>query len=259
MMVRRPLKGGPGKGPCRVKIAPDGWIVIGPFFAIAAALTVVAMWLSPPVGWAVLVLMLLLCGWCLYFFRDPDRRTPQDPDAVISPADGVVIKIDQSPLPSELVQHVPEIGSAPVQRVIIFLNVFNVHVNRAVATGRVEKIRYTQGKFLTASVDKASLENERCAVLMRDRSGRPIVFSQIAGLVARRIVNHLREGQEIAAGDRYGLIRFGSRAEIFLPPGSTVAVKVGEKTVCGETVLARLPASPGVTVVSAATHAATPA
>lgn len=239
-----------------MKIAPDGWIVIGPFFAIAAGLSALALWLSTPVGWAVVVLMALLCGWCLWFFRDPDRTTPQDPDAVISPADGVVIKIDQSPLPTELAAFVPEVGNAPVPRVIIFLNVFNVHVNRAVASGTVQKIRYTQGKFLTASVDKASTENERCAVLMRDKAGRAIVFSQIAGLVARRIVNHLREGQEINVGDRYGLIRFGSRAEIFLPPGSTVSVKVGEKTLCGETILAKLPAAPGVTVVASGAHAA---
>jgi len=186
--------------------------------------------------------MVLLCGWCLWFFRDPDRTTPQDPDAVISPADGLIIKIDAAPLPTEVAAFVPEVGGAPVPRIIMFLNVFNVHVNRAVATGTVHKIRYTQGKFLTASVDKASLENERCAVLMRDRAGRPIVFSQIAGLVARRIVNHLREGQEITAGERYGLIRFGSRAEIFLPPGSTINVKVGDKVLCGETIVAKLPA-----------------
>ena len=240
-----------------MRIAPDGWVVIGPFFAIAGGLAGLAFWLAGgPVAWAVLVLMLVLCGWCLWFFRDPDRVTPQDADAVISPADGVVIKIDSAPLPIEVAQFVPEVGSTPVQRVIIFLNVFNVHVNRAVAGGRVEKIRYTQGKFLTASVDKASLENERCAVLMRDKAGRPIVFSQIAGLVARRIVNHLREGQEIIAGERYGLIRFGSRAEIFLPPGSTVNAKVGDKVVCGETILAKLPSGPTVTVVSAGAHAA---
>lgn len=245
-----------------MKIAPDGWVVIGPFFLIAGGLTALAMWLSPPVGWVVLALMLVLCGWCLWFFRDPDRVTPHDPDAVISPADGVVIKIDNAPLPSEVAPFVPEVGSTPVQRVIIFLNVFNVHVNRAVVGGKVEKIRYTQGKFLTASVDKASLENERCAVLVRDKSNRPVVFSQIAGLVARRIVNHLREGQEIAVGERYGLIRFGSRAEIFLPPGSTVSTKVGDKVVCGETILAKLPVvvggvNPAVTVVSSGTHAAT--
>lgn len=239
-----------------MRIAPDGWIVIGPFFAIATAFAAVALWLSTPVGWAVVVLMALLCGWCLWFFRDPERNTPKDADAVISPADGVVIKVDQAPLPVEVSAFVPEVGSAPVQRVIIFLNVFNVHVNRAVAGGTIQKIRYTQGKFLTASVDKASTENERCAVLMRDRSGRPIVFSQIAGLVARRIVNHLREGQEVNAGDRYGLIRFGSRAEIFLPPGSTVSVKVGDKTLCGETILAQLPAGPAVTVVPSGAHAA---
>jgi phosphatidylserine decarboxylase len=240
-----------------VKIAPDGWVVIVPFFAIAAGLSVLAWWLYPPLGWALAGLMLILCGWCLWFFRDPDRVTPQDADAVISPADGVVIKIDSAPLPVELASFVPEVGSTPVQRVIIFLNVFNVHVNRAVVGGKVEKIRYTQGKFLTASVDKASLENERCAVLVRDKAGRAVVFSQIAGLVARRIVNHLREGQEIAVGERYGLIRFGSRAEIFLPPGSTVNTKVGDKVVCGETILAKLPASaaPAVTVVSAGSHA----
>lgn len=242
-----------------MKIAPDGWVVIVPFFVVAAGLTGLAFWLFPPSGWVVLALMVILCGWCLWFFRDPDRKTPQDADAVISPADGVVIKIDTAPLPVEVAQYVPEVGGTPVQRIIIFLNVFNVHVNRAVASGRVEKIRYTQGKFLTASVDKASLENERCAVLMRDKAGRPIVFSQIAGLVARRIVNHLREGQEITVGDRYGLIRFGSRAEIFLPPGTTINTKVGDKVVCGETILAKLSAGggPSVTVVSAGAHAAT--
>ncbi|MFT3685370.1 MAG: phosphatidylserine decarboxylase family protein [Phycisphaerales bacterium] len=239
-----------------MKIAHDGWPVIGIFFGVAAAITALALWLSTGVGIAVAVLMLVLCGWCLWFFRDPDRNTPQDPDAIISPADGVVIKIDSTPLPSELAPYAPDV-TGPVQRVIIFLNVFNVHVNRAVASGRIEKIRYTQGKFLTASVDKASLENERCAVLMRDKSGRPIVFSQIAGLVARRIVNHLREGQEVNVGDRYGLIRFGSRAEIFLPPGTTVSTKVGDKVVCGETILAKMDAAPSVTVVSTGTQATT--
>lgn len=240
-----------------MKIAHDGWPVIGIFCAAAALLAGFSLWLYAPAGYAVTLLMLLLCGWCFWFFRDPDRATPQDADAVISPADGVVIKVDAAPLPGELAPFVPDV-TGPVQRVIIFLNVFNVHVNRAVASGRVEKIRYTQGKFLTASVDKASLENERCAVLMRDRAGRPIVFSQIAGLVARRIVNHLREGQDINAGERYGLIRFGSRAEVFLPPGSTVSVKVGETVVCGETVLARMaPPGPAVTVLSPAAHAGT--
>lgn len=245
-----------------MKIAPDGWVVIVPFFAVAALLGGAAVWLTPsPVGWTVVALMLVLCGWCLWFFRDPDRVTPRDADAVISPADGVVIKIDTAPFPSEVAPFVPEVGGAPVQRVIIFLNVFNVHVNRAVVSGTVEKIRYTQGKFLTASVDKASLENERCAVLVRDKAGRPVVFSQIAGLVARRIVNHLREGQEISVGERYGLIRFGSRAEIFLPPGSTISTKVGDKVVCGETVLAKLPvanggAGPAVTVLGTGAHAA---
>jgi phosphatidylserine decarboxylase len=196
---------------------------------------VLGWWASPLTTLCVIVVL-----WGLWFFRDPERTPPQGADLVISPADGRVIKIDEAMLPPEVRAGVPDAGT--MTRIAVFLNIFNVHVNRAPVSGRVLKVVHTPGQFLTASLDKASEQNERSVVLMREAQGRTVAFAQIAGLVARRIVNHLRDGQNITCGERFGLIRFGSRAEIYLPRGTIVNVRVGEGVVAGRTVLATLPA-----------------
>lgn len=233
-----------------MRIAPEGWVVIIPFCLIVLALPVVAGVALALLGMSGLIaavagplgfVSLLLIVWCFWFFRDPERVVPAGENLLISPADGKVIIVDQAPMPKEL--QGGEVSGQPVPRIAIFLNVFNVHVNRVPASGTIEKVVYTPGQFLTASLDKASTDNERSTVLMRDTAGRRIGFAQIAGLVARRIVNHLKPGQQVTIGERFGLIRFGSRAELFLPPGTAISVKVGEKVVAGETVLAVLPAN----------------
>lgn len=221
-----------------MRIAPEGWPVI----AVVAAVTILPVAGAALVWWpaaAVLALpALAVLGWAVWFFRDPERTTPAGDDLVISPADGVVIRVDEAELPPEL----RGLGAPEgrLARITVFLNIFNVHVNRVPVTGRIVKVAYTPGKFLTASLDKAGEENERSAVLMRDARGRWLAFAQIAGMIAKRIVNHLREGQEVRAGERFGLIRFGSRAELWLPPGSVVRVAKGQKIVAGETVLAEM-------------------
>jgi phosphatidylserine decarboxylase len=152
-----------------------------------------------------------------------------------------VISVDLAELPKELRASAgTDLG--PVPRVSIFLNLFDVHVNRVVVAGTIEKIVYTPGQFVNASFDKASELNERSVVLMRDDAGRVLAFAQIAGLVARRIVNHLKEGQRVKAGERFGLIRFGSRAEIWMPAGTQVRVKAGQRVLAGQSLLATLPA-----------------
>lgn len=241
-----------------MRIAPEGWIIIVPFcliaLAVPALLAVLLGFLGlGAIGGIVGTIMgfisLLLIIWCFWFFRDPERTVPtgvgQD-SFVISPADGKVILVDQAAFPKEL--QGGDVTSQPVPRIAIFLNVFNVHVNRVPTAGTIEKVVYTKGQFLTASLDKASTENERSCAIVRDKFGRAIGFAQIAGLVARRIVNHLKVGQSVSAGERFGLIRFGSRAELFLPPGTSINVKVGQHVVAGETILATLP---GVNTVTA--------
>jgi phosphatidylserine decarboxylase len=222
-----------------VKIAREGL----PFVALFAAITAGAGWAGLHwlglAGWGIIGVGVVLTGWCLWFFRDPERSTPGDSDAVICPADGVVCWIGPAELPTELAGS----GRPQVcQRVCIFMNVFNVHVNRTPRAGVIEKLAYVPGKFFNASLDKASIHNERMCVLMRDRSNHRVAFVQIAGLVARRIVCKLKEGQAVTAGERFGLIRFGSRVDVYMPEGTTIAVILGQKTVAGETVIARLPA-----------------
>lgn len=173
--------------------------------------------------------------WCIYFFRDPNRVTPIADDLVISPADGLILKIETAAPPAEL-----GLGDAALTRISIFLNVFNVHVNRVPVTGKVTELNYRPGKFLSANLDKASEENERQAVVVETAAGKKVVFVQIAGLVARRIVCDLTEGQEVVAGARYGIIRFGSRADIYLPAGVNPMVVVGQTAIGGETILADL-------------------
>lgn len=223
-----------------MRIAPEGWVVLVPMMVVLGAAAVlgpmmVGWWAAPLTALCVLVVL-----WGLWFFRDPERTAPRGADLVISPADGRVIKIDEAPLPPEVRDAAGDAGA--MIRIAVFLTIFNVHVNRVPVSGRVLRVVHTPGRFLTASLDKASEQNERSVVLVREAHGRTVAFAQIAGLVARRIVNHLREGQTITCGERFGLIRFGSRAEIYLPRGTSVNVGVGDRVVAGRTVLATLPA-----------------
>ena len=201
------------------------------FVAIAAALALVLFLLWPPLGW----LGAGLTVWVYYFFRDPVRVTPQGETLVISPADGVVSLLEPAVPPAELL-----LGQAPLTRISIFMNVFNCHVNRLPVAGRIVAVAYRPGKFLNASLDKASEDNERNGVAVEMADGRRIGVVQIAGLVARRILCFVAPGQEMAAGERFGLIRFGSRLDVYLPPGVAPLVAIGQSMIAGETVLADL-------------------
>jgi len=205
-----------------------------PFIAIFLVTTLLLWWLWTP----LVVLGLFLTCWCIYFFRDPERVTPTRKGLVISPADGVVQMIEEAVPPSEL-----DMGETPLTRVSVFMNVFNVHVNRIPTDGKITRLAYRPGKFVNASLDKASIDNERQAVRMETEDGQEIAFVQIAGLVARRILCSLANDQSVRAGERFGIIRFGSRVDVFLPEGVTPMVCVGQTTIAGETVLADLTAS----------------
>jgi phosphatidylserine decarboxylase len=210
-------------------IHPDGW----KFIAIAALATVVLFLVWRPAGWTGLIVTL----WMAYFFRDPWRVTPTRPGLIVSPADGIVVALAPASPPPEL-----EMGSAPVPRIGIFLNLFDVHVARAPVGGRVAARRYTKGRFVNASLDKASLDNERLAIRIAAAEmpgiAPGIAFVLIAGLVARRIVCPVYEGQILAVGERIGLIRFGSRVDVYIPPPYVPLVALGQRMVAGETVLA---------------------
>ena len=208
-----------------VPINRAGW----PFIAIFAAITVVAAYFSEPLGWVGVI----LTTWCTYFFRDPDRFTPTREGLVISPADGVVQMIQDAVPPPEI-----EMGDQPLNRISIFMNVFDVHVNRTPIAGTISKLAYRPGKFLNASLDKASEFNERQSVRLTTSGDIDIAFVQIAGLVARRIKCDIQEGQEVITGQRFGLIRFGSRVDVYLPKDVPALVAVGQRAVAGETVIA---------------------
>jgi len=213
-----------------VPIHRAGW----PFIAIFAAATVGMGVYAPPLSF----LGVVLTAWCIYFFRNPDRMTPVRDGLVISPADGVVQMIADAIPPEEL-----GMGPEPRTRVAVFMNVFNVHVNRAPVSGTITGIKYHPGKFFNASLDKASEFNERMGLKIAMDNGTEIAFVQIAGLVARRILCFVKEGDTIMAGERFGLIRFGSRVDIYLPEGVSPLVSVGQTTVGGETVIADMQAS----------------
>jgi len=206
-------------------IHPDGWR----FIAIALVATAVLFWIYDPLGWIGVV----GTAWCVYFFRDPWRVTPEREGLVIAPADGLVVSVGPAVPPPEL-----EMGTAPMTRIGIFLNVFDVHVNRVPMTGRVAKRVYHPGKFFNASLDKASEENERMAIRIATNEGPDIAVVQVAGLVARRIVCTVSEGDALIAGQRFGLIRFGSRTDVYLPPAWTPFAIVGQRVLGGETVVA---------------------
>jgi phosphatidylserine decarboxylase len=200
----------------------DGYLFIG-IFAVAS---VILGMLAAPLGWIGWIATL----WCVYFFRDPARVTPMRDGLIVSPADGRVCMIERV--------KILDLGEGEFTRISIFLNIFDVHINRIPANGQIVDLHYHHGKFLNASLDKASAENERQVVKLKMTDGREIVFVQIAGLVARRIVCHLTGGQQVAAGERFGLIRFGSRMDVYLPQGVEPKVIVGQRAVGGETVLA---------------------
>lgn len=173
--------------------------------------------------------------WCIYFFRNPDRIVPINEKLVISPADGIVQAIVESKAPAEL-----GLGDEEMIRVSIFLNIFNVHVNRIPISSKVLALHYNPGRFFNASLDKASIHNERQSILLETKTGHKIVCIQIAGLIARRIVCDLEEGAEVNAGDRYGIIRFGSRVDLYLPLKTAILVSEGQTCIGGETIIANL-------------------
>jgi phosphatidylserine decarboxylase len=210
-----------------VPITPEGYPFIGAF----ALVSLILFWLWSPLGWIGTVLTL----WCVYFFRDPPRTTPVRDGLIVAPADGTVSQITTAAPPHEL-----GLGDKPLPRISIFMSVFNCHVNRSPVVGQVEKIVYQPGKFLSADLDKASADNERNSLVIASTAGARIVVVQIAGLVARRIVSFVKEGQPVGAGERFGMIRFGSRLDVYLPPDTAPLVAVGQTAIAGETVLADL-------------------
>jgi phosphatidylserine decarboxylase len=198
-------------------------------FAIATAL--LAM-LSNFLGLIGLVATL----WCIFFFRDPERIIPVEENVIVSPADGVVTRVEYSvEAPEEL-----GYGKKKFNKISIFLNVFNVHVNRVPVSGKITKVIYRPGKFLSANADEASIENERNAVIVKTKNNLEVVFVQVAGLVARRIISELKEDQEVVTGQRYGIIRFGSRADIYLPEAIEIKSLVGQTMIGGETIIAKI-------------------
>jgi len=208
-----------------VPIHREGW----KFIAIFAIATLVLFWVAEPLGW----LGVILTCWCAYFFRDPPRVTPTREGLLISPADGVVQMIERAVPPEEL-----GMGSDARTRISVFMNVFDVHVNRSPVDATVLAVAYRPGKFLNAALDKASIDNERQSLRLKLASGKEIAVVQIAGLVARRILCEAREGQSYKAGERFGLIRFGSRVDVYLDDGMVPLVVTGQRCIAGETVIA---------------------
>ncbi|PLW76755.1 phosphatidylserine decarboxylase family protein [Cohaesibacter celericrescens] len=209
-----------------VPIHPEGY----PFIALFALASVVLGWFFAPFFWIGLFLTL----WCTYFFRDPARITPLQKGLVISPADGIVSGIGLASPPKEL-----SLSDESMMRVSVFMNVFNVHVNRAPLPGKVRRVAYKPGKFLNAELDKASEYNERNSLILDTEYGA-VGVTQIAGLIARRIVCWAQDGEELPVGERFGLIRFGSRVDVYLPSHIVPTVVIGQTMIAGETVLANM-------------------
>jgi phosphatidylserine decarboxylase len=212
-----------------VPIHPEGY----PFIGIFAVASLILFWLWEPFGWIGIALTV----WCALFFRDPPRVTPVRDGLLVAPADGRISMVTQAPPPPEL-----GMGDAPLPRISIFMSVFDCHINRSPLAGRIERIAYRAGVFLNADLDKASEDNERNSFLIA-APGVSIAVVQIAGLVARRILSFTSEGQSIEAGQRLGMIRFGSRVDVYLPAGGSFLVAQGQRAVAGETVIADLRAA----------------
>jgi phosphatidylserine decarboxylase len=206
------------------------------FIAIAAVVTVILFLLAPPLGW----LGVIATAYCAYFFRDPERVVPSRPGAVVSAADGRISSIAEVAPPRELA-----LGDAALTRISVFLSVLDVHIVRSPVAGRITRSVYVPGKFLNAELDKASEENERRALVVETAGGDRFGVILIAGLIARRIVTFLGEGASVGAGERIGLIRFGSRVDVYLPEGAKVLVAIGQTAIGGETVLAQVAAKEG--------------
>ncbi len=208
-------------------IHPSGWVFIFLFFT----LTVLSFLLWMPLGLG----FLLLFVWCVYFFRDPRRIIDDNDREIVAPADGLVIGVSKILFPPKLL---PQKPFEECIKISIFMSVFNVHVNRIPTTGEVIALKYHSGQFLNASFDKASDANERQAIWVKRNDGQDIVFVQVAGLVARRIVCRLKPGQKVIKGAKFGIIKFGSRLDIYLPLGVKIKILKGQTAVGGETVLA---------------------
>ena len=207
-------------------------------FALISAFLTLATYslVSHFLGW----LLVLVTIWVATFFRDPVRTTPTDPNLIVAPADGLVTMITRVPAPPELAGDL----SGEFTRVSIFMSVFDVHINRSPIAGTIRKIAYIPGKFLNADLDKASEDNERQHFLVEREDGVKIAFTQIAGLVARRIMAFVAEGDRVAAGERIGLIRFGSRVDVFLPAGTGSQILLGQRAIAGETILGEIGVDP---------------
>ncbi|MCV9965869.1 phosphatidylserine decarboxylase [Pararhizobium sp. BT-229] len=214
-----------------VPVHKEGYRFVAGFFVVSLVLG----FLWEPLMW----IGFILTAWCAYFFRDPQRMTPLDDDLVISPADGRVSSIALVTPPTEL-----GLGDTPMLRISVFMNVFNCHVNRSPVRGAIRRIAYRAGKFVNAELDKASHENERNGLVIETAHGE-IGVVQIAGLVARRIVCWSSEGDTLQPGERFGLIRFGSRLDVFLPEGTQPRVSLGQTAIAGETVLAEFGSTKG--------------
>jgi phosphatidylserine decarboxylase len=211
-------------------VHPDG----RKFVLISAVITLIFAWFA----WETLAWpMAAVTVWVAAFFRDPIRSVPQGEGLIVAPADGLITLIQNVPPPRELAA---EMGDQPMTRVSIFMSVFDVHINRAPIAGTIRQIVYISGKFLNADLDKASEDNERQHILVEGADGVKIAFTQIAGLVARRIVPFVKPGDTVGRGQRIGLIRFGSRVDVYLPAGTSPRVALGQRTIAGETVLAKL-------------------
>ena len=213
------------------------------YVLIAGVVALLSLWVWDIATWPLIGLTL----WVALFFRDPVRVTPQGDDLIVAPADGLVTMIERVPVPIEMAG--PNgLGEAPLVRVSIFMSVFDVHVNRTPIAGTIRQVVYISGKFLNADLDKASEENERQHILVEGHDGRRVGFTQIAGLIARRIVPFVKPGDIVATGQRVGLIRFGSRVDVYLPDGVEPQVVLGQRSIAGETVLGRmgLPAASGI-------------
>ncbi|MBF0152041.1 MAG: phosphatidylserine decarboxylase family protein [Magnetococcales bacterium] len=210
----------------RSPVAKEGW----PFILGFALVSVLASALLPT--WGCWVPFWVLTLWCIWFFRDPERTVPQEAGILlVAPADGRVVAVEEVPQ--------APLGMGPARKISIFMNVFSVHVNRVPMTGVVKELQYHRGRFLNAALDKASVDNERMEIMLEEGDTR-IVFVQVAGLVARRIVCRLQKGERVERGSRFGLIRFGSRVDVYLPLSARIVPTLGETTRAGETILARL-------------------
>ncbi len=208
-----------------VPVNKEGYFIIG----VACVITILLFMIHSFLG----LIGLILTSFIVYFFRDPERISPDDENVILSVADGVVDVIQEAEAPKELKLNSKE----KYNRVSIFLNTFNVHVQRIPMTGKIEKLEYIQGKYLNITNDKYHEDNERQLCLMKTAKGFDIIFVQIAGMVARRIVCNLKEGQEVKVGERYGCIKFGSRVDLYLPKDIEIKVKVGQTMIAGETVI----------------------